>query len=167
MVAITALAGVAFGVLTVVLAVVVARPSRSDHQDLPRRDTVHSAFQRRLGNSRLYVEWPNCHDDDDGDDDDAIGIDTYCGTGDLWGPLLYCFTLALVLSIRADRSTGSTDGSLSDQGALLFSAVFVIVCLGATVITINALLLGGKTYVVLSIVVVSRQLRLPTSRVHV
>jgi len=53
-----------------------------------------------------------------------------------------------VLSLRADKTVGSSSGELSDQGALLFSAVFVIVWLGATVITINALLLGGKMYVV-------------------
>lgn len=53
---------------------------------------------------------------------------------DLWGPLLLCLVLALVLS----TATGNS------QGSLVFSAVFVLVWLGAAVVTLNAKLLGSS-----------------------
>jgi len=53
---------------------------------------------------------------------------------DLWGPLFLCLLLASTLSI----SSGS------EQSALIFTAVFVIVWVGAGVITLNAVLLGGE-----------------------
>ena len=53
---------------------------------------------------------------------------------DLWGPLLLCLTLASSLSYSAK----------SDQTALVFAAVFVIVWCGAAIVTVNAALLGGK-----------------------
>merc|ERR1712196_35705 len=52
---------------------------------------------------------------------------------DLWGPLVLCLFLSIVLSMNAP----------DDQKALVFAAVFVIVWLGSAIITINALLLGG------------------------
>ena len=52
---------------------------------------------------------------------------------DLWGPLLVCLLLSLVLS-------GSAPG---DSASLVFAAVFVIVWCGATVVSLNAQLLGG------------------------
>lgn len=53
--------------------------------------------------------------------------------GDLWGPLLVCLTLSILLSITAPE----------DQGALVFAAVFFVVWFGAAVVTLNAQLLGG------------------------
>ncbi|MES1916623.1 MAG: hypothetical protein MHM6MM_008429 [Cercozoa sp. M6MM] len=54
---------------------------------------------------------------------------------DLWGPLLLCLLLAISLSwSQAD----------ADQKALVFAAVFVIVWVGAAVVTLNAQLLGGR-----------------------
>jgi len=52
---------------------------------------------------------------------------------DLWGPLLVCLTLSLVLS------TWAPDG----QKPLVFASVFFIVWVGAAVVTLNAQLLGG------------------------
>eukprot|EP01111_Echinosteliopsis_oligospora_P009748 TRINITY_DN2913_c0_g1_i1.p1 TRINITY_DN2913_c0_g1~~TRINITY_DN2913_c0_g1_i1.p1 ORF type:complete len:217 (-),score=42.38 TRINITY_DN2913_c0_g1_i1:521-1117(-) len=52
---------------------------------------------------------------------------------DLWGPLLLCLTLAIVLSVEAP----------DDDAALVFAIVFVIVWAGAAVVTLNAQLLGG------------------------
>lgn len=52
---------------------------------------------------------------------------------DLWGPLLLCLVLALMLSIASGSS----------QGSLVFSAVFILVWLGAAVVTLNAKLLGS------------------------
>jgi len=57
---------------------------------------------------------------------------------DLWGPFLLCFALALLLTIM------STANSSEDSG-IVFSAIFIIVWLGAGVVTINTKLLGGKS----------------------
>ena len=51
---------------------------------------------------------------------------------DLWGPLLVCLLLSVLLSTTA-----------GDQGSLMFSSVFVIVWFGSAVVTLNAVLLGG------------------------
>lgn len=55
---------------------------------------------------------------------------------DLWGPLLLCLFLAILLTFST---------SDHDQQALLFGGVFVIVWVGSAVITINAILLGKLT----------------------
>ena len=54
---------------------------------------------------------------------------------DLWGPLLLCLLLALSLSFSSSTETSQT--------AAVFAGVFVIVWVGAGVVTINAQLLGG------------------------
>ncbi|XP_029349780.1 protein YIPF6 [Echeneis naucrates] len=54
---------------------------------------------------------------------------------DLWGPLLLCVTLALLLQ------GGAAEGD--DQGGPQFAEVFVIVWFGSIVITLNSKLLGG------------------------
>jgi len=53
---------------------------------------------------------------------------------DLWGPLILCLLLASTLSFRAAE----------DQVALTFATVFVIVWVGAGIVTANAALLGGN-----------------------
>jgi hypothetical protein len=52
---------------------------------------------------------------------------------DLWGPLLVCLGLAVLLSLKAPVG----------QASLVFAAVFCAVWLGSAVVTINAQLLGG------------------------
>lgn len=54
---------------------------------------------------------------------------------DLWGPLLLCVTLALLLQGGA--------GGEHEQGGPQFAEVFVIVWVGSFVITLNSKLLGG------------------------
>mmetsp|Transcript_23378 Transcript_23378/g.37423 ORF Transcript_23378/g.37423 Transcript_23378/m.37423 type:complete len:199 (+) Transcript_23378:580-1176(+) len=54
---------------------------------------------------------------------------------DLWGPLIFCLMLAMSMSFGANDDA---------DASLIFSAVFVIVWLGAAVVTVNAALLGGK-----------------------
>ena len=53
---------------------------------------------------------------------------------DLWGPLAVCLTLSICLSVSAPES----------QRALVFAAVFVVVWVGAAIVTLNAQLLGGR-----------------------
>lgn len=51
---------------------------------------------------------------------------------DLWGPLLICLSMSVILSWNAKK-----------EGADVFAAVFVTVWLGSVIVTINAQLLGG------------------------
>ena len=53
---------------------------------------------------------------------------------DLWGPLILCLMLATLLSWFAPY----------EQASLVFASVFVIIWVGAAVVTVNALLLGGN-----------------------
>lgn len=53
---------------------------------------------------------------------------------DLWGPLVLCLTLAMIL--------GGAAGT--QQGSLVFVAVFVLVSLGSAVVTLNAKFLGAR-----------------------
>ncbi|BGP27972.1 hypothetical protein JCM10295v2_006959 [Rhodotorula toruloides] len=53
---------------------------------------------------------------------------------DLWGPLIFCLLLAILLSTNAP----------ADQSLPIFTGVFVIVWLGSVVVTLNAKLLGGR-----------------------
>ena len=52
---------------------------------------------------------------------------------DLWGPLVLCLGLSVILSLKAPTNQAST----------VFAAVFCSVWAGGTVVTINAQLLGG------------------------
>ncbi|KAK9761781.1 hypothetical protein K7432_013066 [Basidiobolus ranarum] len=53
---------------------------------------------------------------------------------DLWGPLLLCLILAIMLSLMAP----------AEQATSVFTGIFVIIWFGAAVVTLNAKLLGGK-----------------------
>lgn len=52
---------------------------------------------------------------------------------DLWGPLIVCLALAVLLSFKAPVG----------QASIVFAAVFCAVWLGSAVVTVNAQLLGG------------------------
>ncbi|ETI50652.1 hypothetical protein, variant 2 [Phytophthora nicotianae P10297] len=56
---------------------------------------------------------------------------------DLWGPLLLCLTLSIMLSVTAPAA----------QSAMVFTGVFVVIWVGAAIVTINAQLLGSSMYV--------------------
>ncbi|KAH8419495.1 hypothetical protein KR222_011337, partial [Zaprionus bogoriensis] len=59
---------------------------------------------------------------------------------DLWGPLVLCTFMATIL-----QGSSSAD-SMSDNGPE-FAQVFVIVWIGAAIVTLNSKLLGGNMYV--------------------
>mmetsp|Transcript_25676 Transcript_25676/g.63274 ORF Transcript_25676/g.63274 Transcript_25676/m.63274 type:complete len:208 (-) Transcript_25676:653-1276(-) len=66
---------------------------------------------------------------------------------DLWGPLIICLVLAIVLSSGSASGTSVKDGKVvkdDDQSAAVFASVFVIVWCGAAVVTVNAVLLKGS-----------------------
>ncbi|KAJ0396039.1 hypothetical protein P43SY_008313 [Pythium insidiosum] len=52
---------------------------------------------------------------------------------DLWGPLMLCISLSIMLSMTAP----------AHQSAMVFTGVFVVVWAGAAVVTVNAQLLGS------------------------
>lgn len=53
---------------------------------------------------------------------------------DLWGPLVICLALAILLSLDA----------APEQSMQIFSLVISLVAIGSVVITVNSKLLGGK-----------------------
>jgi hypothetical protein len=53
---------------------------------------------------------------------------------DLWGPLVFCLLLSLLLSFRAR----------GDQMSVVFSGVFAMVWIGEAVVTAQIKLLGGN-----------------------
>lgn len=63
---------------------------------------------------------------------------------DLWGPLLLCLTLGMIIAVQAPSS---------EQASYAFADVFVIVWLGSSVVTLNALVLRGKVSFFLTVCV--------------
>lgn len=63
-----------------------------------------------------------------------LGKDNELRDWDLWGPLVLCLLLAIIL--------GST--ASNDQRGIVFAAVFMLVWLGSGIVTLNAKFLGAK-----------------------
>mmetsp|Transcript_40540 Transcript_40540/g.82876 ORF Transcript_40540/g.82876 Transcript_40540/m.82876 type:complete len:313 (+) Transcript_40540:29-967(+) len=61
---------------------------------------------------------------------------------DLWGPLLLCLLLAILLSI--DESSSASSKEAQERSAVVFSSLLGVVSVGAVIVTINAKLLGGN-----------------------
>ncbi|XP_014219120.1 protein YIPF6 [Copidosoma floridanum] len=57
---------------------------------------------------------------------------------DLWGPLVLCTFMAMILQGSSDTANSSNDGGPE------FAEVFVIVWIGSMVVTLNSKLLGGN-----------------------
>ncbi|GAA5971461.1 hypothetical protein JCM21900_002213 [Sporobolomyces salmonicolor] len=96
------------------------RYTGSDTLDEPVSETIMRDL-RAIGNKIIQVLYPRS--------ENAVLRDW-----DLWGPLIFCLTLAIFLSINAP----------AEQSLQIFTGVFVIVWLGSVVVTLNAKLLGGK-----------------------
>jgi hypothetical protein len=56
---------------------------------------------------------------------------------DLWGPLVFCLVLSLLLSLSASEN----------QSQIVFTGIFTMVWLGEAICTLNLKLLGGTVYV--------------------
>jgi hypothetical protein len=63
-----------------------------------------------------------------------LGRDNELRDWDLWGPLLLCLILAMILGRSAADS----------QKAVVFTGVFALVWLGSAIVTLNAKFLGAK-----------------------
>ncbi|EPY43772.1 terbinafine resistance locus protein (yip1) [Angomonas deanei] len=88
--------------------------------DEPVKDTLLRDL-KAIGRKMVVVVYP------------PFGDDRELREWDLWGPLLLCLLLAIILAVKAGQ----------DQKALVFSAVFLWVWLGAAVVTLNAKFLGS------------------------
>ena len=62
--------------------------------------------------------------------------DAHTKDWDLWGPLVFCLILSLLLSF----------GASDNQSQVVFTGVFSMVWLGEAVCTLNLKLLGGTVY---------------------
>ncbi|XP_028996046.1 protein YIPF6 [Betta splendens] len=100
-------------------------PSRRDDEfstlDEPVKETILRDL-RAVGNKFIHVLYPKRSS--------ALLRDW-----DLWGPLLLCVTLALLLQGGAAKG--------DDQSGPQFAEVFVIIWFGSIIITLNSKLLGG------------------------
>ncbi|KAK7903950.1 hypothetical protein WMY93_016557 [Mugilogobius chulae] len=108
------------------ISVPVASSRRDDELstlDEPVKETVLRDL-RAVGNKFVHVLYPKRSS--------ALLRDW-----DLWGPLLLCVTLALLLQ------GGASDSPEQGGGGPQFAEVFVIVWVGSIVITLNSKLLGG------------------------
>jgi hypothetical protein len=74
---------------------------------------------------------------------------------DLWGPLVICLALAIILSIDVSHLSVSHQHlvvkqhlcplqSPADQSIQVFSMVISLVTVGSVIVTVNAKLLGGR-----------------------
>ncbi|KAJ2769440.1 hypothetical protein IWQ56_002552 [Coemansia nantahalensis] len=61
------------------------------------------------------------------------GRDNALQEWDLWGPLFFCLSLAVIMSFLAP----------DQQASAVFTGVFALVCIGSCVVTLNCKLLGG------------------------
>uniref|UniRef100_A0A1A7WLI9 Protein YIPF n=1 Tax=Iconisemion striatum TaxID=60296 RepID=A0A1A7WLI9_9TELE len=106
------------------ISVPVAASTRDDEfstLDEPVKETILRDL-RAVGNKFVHVLYPK-------------RSSVLLRDWDLWGPLLLCVTLALLLQ------GGAADSN--DQGGPQFAEVFVIIWFGSIIITLNSKLLGG------------------------
>jgi len=91
--------------------------------DEPVTETIMRDL-RSIGMKLKYVMLPRSRSDK------GAGLKQW----DLWGPLILCLALGILLSWQEQK----------DQGGLAFALVFIIVWVGSGVVTLNALLLRGQ-----------------------
>ncbi|RIA96348.1 Yip1 domain-containing protein [Glomus cerebriforme] len=96
-----------------------SRTYASDTLDEPVSETILRDL-RNVAIKLQQVLYPNGHRD-------------VLKDWDLWGPLILCLSLAIILSFTGPKA----------QEISVFTGVFVIVWCGSAVVTINAKLLGG------------------------
>lgn len=105
-------------------------PSRARAQECDSstlNESIHRTIMRDLkavGRKFMHVLYPR-------------KSNTLLRDWDLWGPLILCVSLALMLQ------KSSVDGK-NDGGSPEFAEVFVIIWFGAVTITLNSKLLGGN-----------------------
>ena len=93
--------------------------------DEPISDTIKRDLNQ-IKEKLIVVLLPLSHDSND-------NVLNKLKDWDLWGPLIVCLLLSMLLSISAPANSAS----------VVFAAVFVIVWAGAGAVSLNAQLLGG------------------------
>lgn len=110
------------------IAVPVQAPATDDDELSTLDEPVRVTFMRdfkAIGRKFIHVAYPK--------KDKSLLRDW-----DLWGPLLLCVIMAIFL-----QSSVPSDDKSSDGGPQ-FAEVFVVVWVGAAVVTLNSQLLGGE-----------------------
>ncbi|KAJ2742098.1 hypothetical protein GGI20_004727 [Coemansia sp. BCRC 34301] len=92
---------------------------RSNTLDEPILTTIARDFGK-VGRKTVQVLYPK-------------GRDNALQEWDLWGPLFFCLSLAIIMSFLAP----------GQQASAVFTGVFALVCIGSCVVTLNCKLLGG------------------------
>ncbi|KAJ2876143.1 hypothetical protein GGH93_000971 [Coemansia aciculifera] len=92
---------------------------RSNTLDEPILTTIARDFGK-VGRKTVQVLYPK-------------GRDNALQEWDLWGPLFFCLSLAIIMSFMAP----------GQQASAVFTGVFALVCIGSCVVTLNCKLLGG------------------------
>ncbi|KAL7566298.1 hypothetical protein ACA910_013624 [Epithemia clementina (nom. ined.)] len=115
----------------------MALASSSPNQDTPSTTTTTDDGNNNGGlqpQPQQQVQSPTNNNSTTGDlsDNDRKVIQSL-KDWDLWGPLILCLSLSVLLSLKAPKKDSS----------LVFAAVFCSVWAGGSVVTINAQLLGG------------------------
>ncbi|KAJ2613241.1 hypothetical protein H4S08_002325 [Coemansia sp. RSA 1365] len=87
--------------------------------DEPILTTIGRDFSK-VGRKTIQVLYPK-------------GRDNALQEWDLWGPLFFCLSLAIIMSFLAPEQ----------QESAVFTGVFALVCIGSCVVTLNCKLLGG------------------------
>ncbi|KAL4656711.1 protein YIPF6 [Arapaima gigas] len=118
------------------ITVPVSAPVQEDEYstlDEPVKDTVLRDL-KAVGKKFVHVMYPKKSSALLRDCENVTST-LLCISGDLWGPLLLCVMLALLLQ------GGAADSK--EDGGPQFAEVFVIIWFGSVVITLNSKLLGG------------------------
>ena len=70
---------------------------------------------------------------------------------DLWGPMIVCYVLALLLSLTSTSGGAAGD---EDYSSYIFSIVFVCFWIGAIIVSLNTKFLGGNLTIPQSVCIV-------------
>ena len=90
--------------------------------DEPLKETIRRDMMTIYSKLRFVLNFKN-------EENDAKELKNW----DLWGPFALCLILAITLSIQHGRQVDT-----------IFSTIFLLVCGGSLVLTLNARLLGSK-----------------------
>ena len=100
-----------------------------------------SVMKKRFGRFYASLSSSPSGDEEDGEDTSSAEVGRNekeillkLRDWDLWGPLLICLALSILLSLKASNPK---------EASAVFAAVFVAVWAGSAIVTINAQLLGG------------------------
>lgn len=98
-----------------------------------------NAFNNTVGDNEFTIDGGDNENDIAEDESNMVGdnqkaIIRSLREWDLWGPLIICLALSVLLSLE----------STVEQASAVFATVFMLVWVGASIVTVNAQFLGGS-----------------------